>query len=51
MDKIKYNQCCRCGHKWKQRKKRKPKICPLCKNPNWNKISYKKLINFIVGKN
>ncbi len=29
--------CHRCGHKWNPRKKEKPKICPKCKSPYWDK--------------
>jgi predicted Zn-ribbon and HTH transcriptional regulator len=29
---------CRCGHQWLPREKReKPRVCPLCKSPNWDK--------------
>jgi len=30
------NNCSRCGHIWKQRKKIKPKICPICKSKYWD---------------
>jgi hypothetical protein len=48
--KIQINQCVKCNHKWKQRRKRKPKYCPFCHNPNWNKLTGNDLINLIVGK-
>ena len=31
------NRCFRCGHKWVQREKEKPRICPKCKSPYWDK--------------
>lgn len=30
-------ECTRCGHVWVARKQSLPKVCPKCKNPNWNK--------------
>ena len=35
MEKLK---CKRCGHQWYPRKPKKPKVCPKCKSPYWNKI-------------
>jgi len=32
-------ECKRCGHKWKQREKEKPIICPKCKTPYWDKAT------------
>jgi len=29
--------CKRCGHKWVQREKDLPSVCPDCKSPYWNK--------------
>lgn len=30
--------CKRCGHNWSPRKpNRKPKVCPNCKSPYWDK--------------
>jgi rubrerythrin len=29
--------CKRCGYAWVPRHNKKPKVCPKCKNPNWNK--------------
>ena len=34
--------CQRCGHKWTPRKDCLPKVCPKCKNPNWNKEAVQK---------
>lgn len=28
--------CQRCGHRWANRKPNKPKVCPKCKNYNWD---------------
>ena len=29
---------CRCGHEWLARNKtEKPRVCPKCKSPNWDK--------------
>ncbi len=28
--------CLRCGHRWANRKPQKPKVCPKCKNYNWD---------------
>lgn len=29
---------CRCGHEWLARNKNeKPRVCPKCKSPNWDK--------------
>lgn len=29
---------CRCGHEWLPRgKDEKPRVCPKCKTPNWDK--------------
>lgn len=34
---IKGNKCYRCGHEWTQREEEKPRICPRCKSPYWDK--------------
>jgi len=34
---IKGNKCFRCSHKWVQREEDKPRICPKCKSPYWDK--------------
>ena len=29
---------CRCGHEWLARdKSEKPRVCPKCKSPNWDR--------------
>ena len=29
---------CRCGHEWLARNKNeKPRVCPKCKSPNWDR--------------
>ena len=29
---------CRCGHEWLPREKgEKPRVCPKCKTPNWDR--------------
>lgn len=33
-------RCLKCNTVWESRK-RNPKFCPYCKNPNWNKRSKK----------
>ena len=37
-------QCCRCNHKWTPRIEERPKNCPACKSPRWDKppVSYLK---------
>lgn len=30
------NKCRKCGHKWVQRGKTAPKVCPTCKTEKWN---------------
>jgi predicted Zn-ribbon and HTH transcriptional regulator len=30
-------ECKRCGHKWYPRKPEKPRVCPKCKSPYWDK--------------
>jgi rubrerythrin len=47
--KIKINRCVKCNHNWKQRGKKKPKKCPSCTSPNWDKMNEKDLISLIVG--
>lgn len=29
--------CTRCNHKWLPRSNKKPKVCPNCNSPYWNK--------------
>jgi len=29
---------CRCGHEWRPREmSEKPRVCPKCKSPNWDR--------------
>ena len=28
---------CRCGHEWLPREAEKPRVCPKCKSPNWDR--------------
>lgn len=28
---------CRCGHEWRSRKDERPRVCPKCKSPNWDR--------------
>lgn len=28
---------CRCGHEWLPRDAEKPRVCPKCKSPNWDR--------------
>jgi hypothetical protein len=28
---------CRCGHEWIARQNERPRVCPKCKTPNWDK--------------
>jgi predicted Zn-ribbon and HTH transcriptional regulator len=28
---------CRCGHEWFPREPEKPRVCPKCKSPNWDR--------------
>lgn len=35
-------ECLRCGHKWYPRFPQKPRICPYCKSPYWDKERKKK---------
>lgn len=28
---------CRCGHEWLPRDGEKPRVCPKCKSPNWDR--------------
>jgi predicted RNA-binding Zn-ribbon protein involved in translation (DUF1610 family) len=49
MEKKKINVCVKCGHRWKQRGKRKSKYCPSCHNPNWKERNQKEIIKLIVG--
>ena len=35
--KVKGFECERCGHQWAPREKGKPRVCPKCKSPYWDK--------------
>jgi Zn finger protein HypA/HybF involved in hydrogenase expression len=28
---------CRCGHQWITREPERPRVCPKCKSPNWDR--------------
>jgi predicted Zn-ribbon and HTH transcriptional regulator len=28
---------CRCGHEWLRRGSERPRVCPACKSPNWDR--------------
>ena len=28
---------CRCGHEWLPRYEDRPRVCPKCKSPNWDR--------------
>jgi predicted Zn-ribbon and HTH transcriptional regulator len=28
---------CRCGHEWLPRDGERPRVCPKCKSPNWDR--------------
>jgi rubrerythrin len=30
-------KCLRCGHTWIPRKKERPRVCPKCHSPYWDK--------------
>src|SRR3989344_2153767 len=40
--------CFRCYHPWKKRTEARPKYCPKCKSPYWNKPRRKVSRNFVV---
>lgn len=40
------NKCYRCGHEWiPQNIEEKPKVCPKCKNPYWDRPRQEKKKN------
>lgn len=41
--------CLKCNHQWIQRGKNKPKKCPCCNNPNWNKRNARNIAKLILG--
>ena len=36
-------ECNRCKHKWHPKTNKKPKVCPECKSPYWDKPRIKKV--------
>ena len=42
---IKQNKCLRCGHLWWPRTAERPRTCPKCRSPYWDKskLNMKKL--------
>jgi len=34
---LSYLRCTRCGHRWPRRKESKPKQCPACHSPYWDR--------------
>ena len=42
--------CRKCKHEWTQRGCEKPKVCPSCKNPNWNKVYAEEFISMLFHK-
>jgi hypothetical protein len=45
--KSKNLKCFKCNYGWKSIKK-KPKLCPRCHSPNWNRKSMKSFVDFIL---
>ncbi len=43
------NECIKCSYRWLQRGNKKPKTCPRCRNPNWNRKKSKDIIKCLVG--
>ena len=43
---------CRCGHEWIARNKNeKPRVCPICKSPNWDKpFQFRRIKNDNINK-
>ena len=41
--------CIKCEHIWEQRRKKKPKYCPKCHNPNWDKRNAEDFASLILG--
>jgi len=37
-------KCLRCDHEWVPRRQRKPRLCPACRSPRWNKEKGKALL-------
>ena len=43
LQRLFWNVCNRCNHKWVPRSENIPKVCPKCKSPYWNKKRVRKL--------
>ena len=41
--KIPTLKCNRCNHEWIRRQEIKPKTCPKCRSPYWNKARVRNL--------
>lgn len=41
--------CVKCKHEWKGRKQKKPKLCPSCHSPNWEKSSEKDFVSLLIN--
>jgi len=42
---------CRCGHEWLSRVKgEKPRVCPKCKSPNWDRPKREQVRSTDAGK-
>jgi DNA-directed RNA polymerase subunit RPC12/RpoP len=46
--KIAGYECYRCSHQWSPRKKKKPRVCPHCKSPYWDRPRQKDIIKYII---
>ena len=44
---MKTNTCTRCGHKWYPRTPERPRVCPKCKSPYWDKPRKVKGIGYV----
>ena len=42
-------KCLRCGHTCIPRRPVKPKLCPRCTSPYWNKPKWKGVWKFVLG--
>ena len=42
--------CKRCKHTWFPRSLKKPKVCPKCNSPYWNKERIKKPLTSVLPK-
>ena len=46
--KVKILECLRCGHEWIPRGK-KPKQCPKCRSPYWDKPRQEDILKGIIS--